>query len=982
VTENIGFRWVVIAGVIGLATWASIANWPLNLGIDLAGGNTITYSIDPAVLDEFIRGGGDLETAMEQSIKIIATRIDQLGVKDLSVRREGRDRILIQAPRLSEEETAEIKRRMVQLGDLKFLIGLGGLRGGGTDALEVPSRVPGAFETYTFDEAAANAQRSAAIEAGLEKVRAARAAGQPIPRDAYLDGTSYQLEAEPGRPLPIFWKPFAPSVTARQLNIPESAAKVALANAAAGREYNPAHIKGGWLYADPKFYSGGPNDRGFSGRDILAVARSTDRMGLRAVSYRVRTERQSDFARYTNKYLKRPMAIVLNDEIWTWPTIDQELRDSVQIYNHAGFSKEEQDWLVNCLQSGSLQLRPRLEGEDKIAAALGEEAVSRGVMSTILSAVLIFAFMVVYYRFSGLVAILTLTMNLGLTIAVMALFRATLTLPGVAGLVLTIGMAVDANILIFERIREELQRGRSLLAGAQAGFDRAFVTIIDSNLTTIITAIALYNFGVGPIKGFAVTLMAGMVCSLFTAIFVAKTVFATVLGAGIVRKLPMMRLLPDGLHLDFLRHARTWVIISSLAILGSVVLFAGSGDSKYGLDFTGGYVVRMNLKDSLTTADVSAAVAGIRTAEGAQKYPQSEPTALRDSAGERPSSYHTFDIKIQSLIRASEATITERVHADLRTILGPALERADRAVYDEPRAEWKITFRLASPMSRDDLGPKLGNWKDARGQTPYDAAHFEHLDSEERRGQVFAREWRIGINEKTVLGHEILDDLQAALGSAMFRTPDGAVDEGATFAKLSYVGPNVVADLKANATIAILVSLVGIILYIWLRFKELKYGVAAAAATFHDAIIAVGAVVLFNGTGLVHVPINLPIIAGFLTIMGYSLNDTIVQFDRVRENLGNVSGSFRDVVNLSINQTLARTVLTAITTFVTVVVLFAANMGQESGIEGIAFCLLVGVLVGTYSTIYVASPVLVWLHEREGASGATRPAPKARVTAG
>ena len=225
---------------------------------------------------------------------------------------------------------------------------------------------------------------------------------------------------------------------------------------------------------------------------------------------------------------------------------------------------------------------------------------------------------------------------------------------------------------------------------------------------------------------------------------------------------------------------------------------------------------------------------------------------------------------------------------------------------------------------------------------------------DEATGEMTAQQYRITLNEKNLIGkEEILDQLVTAFEAKLPKTTvpgsDAAtVDYGVAFPKLSFVGPNVVADLKTKAVVSVILSLIALILYIWFRFRELNYGIAAAVAVFHDVIIALGTVVIFNSIGLVHVPINLPIIAGFLTIIGYSLNDTIVTFDRVRENLGNVKGKFHEVVNLSINQTLARTLLTSMTTFAVVLVLFVLNYGAESPIEGIAFTLMIGVLVGTW----------------------------------
>ncbi|MSR75072.1 MAG: protein translocase subunit SecD [Planctomycetes bacterium] len=959
-SDKLSMRWFVVLCAVALAGWATASNWPLNYGIDLMGGTTLTYSVDPQTVRALVGAGGNQQQAIDETIEVISTRIDTLGVRELTVRQEGGDGIVLQSPNLSREEADEIRRRMVQLGQLEFPVGVGKLNQR-KSSFDVPGKTPGSIENYAFNEDEAEKARQAALEAGKTLVAIAKAAGKPIPLAAYRDGMAYEMKNADGRGVGIFWKPWTAGETARRTaGASEAEVRTAMNAAQRGEDYKKELITGAWVYYDPMYYGGGL--KGFTGKDIVNPKPGKDEFGKRTVTYGIHNERQGDFEEYTQKYVNQPMALVLNDELWSAPTIQEALRDSVQIRGGGtGFAEEEQGFLVNCLQSGSLKLRLIPGQEETIAATLGTEAVNRGWMSVILGAALVFAFTLVYYRLSGMIAVITLILNIALVVALLALFRATLTLPGIAGIVLTIGMAVDANILVFERIREEQAKGKALLAAVDAGFNRAFITIVDSNLTTVITAALLYRYGVGPIKGFAVTLMAGLVASLFTAVFVAKTVFLTFLRNGSITQLSMMRWVPENLGWKFLSKARICVTASVIAVVLSVVAFVAAGDAKYGLDFTGGYVVRMNLEQPTSTGEVSSALAALKTESGLQKYPQVEPTGLGSSADATGTMFKTLEVRIQTATKASPEDMKARVGGDLAQVFASDFNNLKSATFNEDNGQWDLSFDLKNAMSRQIVEGRLYDFADSRGEHPYQGIAIDGLQfSTDAVGDEVASDWRIQVNEKNLLKHELVGDIVTLFGSRMPQL-DGKPNENLAFGKISYVGPNVVANLKKQAIVAVVLSLIAVVLYIWMRFKELRYGIAAAVATFHDAIVALGAVIVVNKLGWVHVPINLPIIAGFLTIMGYSLNDTIVQFDRVRENLGNVKGSLADTIDLSINQTLGRTLLTSLTVFITVLVLFLMNRNQESGIEGIAFTLLVGVVVGTYSTIYVASPIVIWI---------------------
>ncbi len=987
-TDKILFRWLVICAVVLCAAWSITSN-DFQQGIDLRGGVTLSYEIDRDSIQELREAQAadstqTLEGALNDTVRVISTRINSMGVNGLTPRAEGTRRILIQAPTLSEDQLEEIKRRMVQLGKLEFPVGIGRLKSQQDPRLRI-TNADGTDTTIPFNEAEFDKQRADRIAQDAPKIAEWVAAnpGQIPPPELYRAGDAY-LYVHEGQERPeIVWKPWSAGEAARLINnavdspaspyhvgrsVTQSEVQDALIAARAGKPHDDKLIVGGWLYYDPDLY--GEGLRGFTGRDISNPRRSRDPdTGSLTVVYDVNEDRQGDFEDYTDSYINHSMCLVLNDEVWSNPNIQSALSDVVQITGgNPGFTQEEQSYLVDCLQSGSLKLRPTLQSEENVDATLGKEAVDRGVLATILGGVLVVVFMIFYYRVSGVVAVIALLLNLGLMVAMLMLFQAVITLPGIAGIILTIGMSVDANILIFERIREELAKGKALIASVQSGFDRAFVTIIDANLTTMITAVILYQYGVGPIKGFAVTLMAGIACALFTALFVAKTIFATALGREwITGTLKMTRWVRPDLRLDFVGKAKKTVMGSAVGIVAALAIFFGS--DPYGLDFTGGTIVRISLEGEATTESIKEKVSAIKKDDGATFFPQVQVTKLIDVREVDGKTYNQFDVHLQTVQSLTPAEALGRVNSDLETIFDDRLHSVEEPTKNARTNEWSFVVRLKDPASTDSVSTDINTYVDPElGGRPFETVRVLPVSPEEDPETLVqtASLYRFDVNEKALVNKdEILSQFVQVFNAQLPKKADGTVSYAESFPKLTFVGPNVVADLKTQAIVAIILSLIALILYIWFRFKEIKYGFAAAIAVFHDVIIALGVVVLFNASGLVHVPINLPIIAGFLTIIGYSLNDTIVLFDRVRENLGNVKGTFAEVVNQSINQTLARTLLTSLTTFAVVLVLFSLNYGAESPIEGIAFTLMIGVLVGTYSSIFIASPMVIWLHGRE-----------------
>jgi SecD/SecF fusion protein len=447
--------------------------------------------------------------------------------------------------------------------------------------------------------------------------------------------------------------------------------------------------------------------------------------------------------------------------------------------------------------------------------------------------------MLVYYLFSGLVANIALLMNIVVLMGVMCAIGTTLTVPGIAGIVLTVGMAVDANVLIYERIREELEAGKSIRGALAAGYGKAFGTIFDSNLTTLIASVILIFFGTGPVKGFGVALTIGVTVSMFTALVVTRLIFDAMLNRNKLKKLRMLHII-RGSHIDFLKWAKPAFVASWLLILVGIGYGISRGSSVMGVDFAGGDLVTMNY---------------------VQKVPVEKIRSALDEA------------------KIGEATIQYQESA-------------------------------------------LDNHRSLQVTTAF------------------------GTGEKT------RDTLLAKFPEAKFAPQ--AIDK---------VGPVVGAQILKSAIISGLLALFGILVYVAMRY-EFSFAVGAVIAILHDVLMTMG---WFFLTGR---QLNAPIVAAILTIIGFSINDTIVIFDRIREDLKlGIKGSFKEIINRALNQTLSRTIITSGTVFLSTLSLYLFG---GSVINDFAFTFLVGILTGTYSSIYIASALVLWWHRGERPKAASQ----------
>jgi len=543
------------------------------------------------------------------------------------------------------------------------------------------------------------------------------------------------------------------------------------------------------------------------------------------------------FAEVTAANVGRRLAIVLDGKVQSAPNIKEAIPSGEAVIT-GRFSVEQAQDLSIVLNVGALPAPMVIEEERTIGPLLGQDSINKGVKASIIGCALVFVSMVIYYLLAGFISVIALFLNLLMTLGILGMLpllfpgvSATLTLPGIAGIALSLGMAVDANVLINERIREELSAGRTLRTAIANGYDRAFSAIFDSNLTTLIAAFLLFQFGTGPIRGFAVTLTIGLIASMFTAIVVTRTIFEILLYFGWLKSLPMLQLIKET-RLDFIGKRKIFYVISLIVITAGLVAFFNKGKQAYGIDFAGGQLQEYSFK-----TDVS------------------------------------ID-KVRSVLKE--------------------LNLADASIQqfkDNPRV---ILIRTAQDQS------KL-----------------------------------------------ITDKLKQTFP-----------DENIQVLRIERVGPVAGKHLKTKAVYALIWSLIGILIYVAFRFKHFNFAVAGVIALFHDVLVALGFLAL---TGR---QIDLLSITAFLTIAGYSINDTIVIYDRVRENSRLLrKASLKDLINLSVNQTLSRTLLTSAITLLTVIAIFLYG-GEVLG--NFAFTLLVGFISGVYSTIFIASPlVLAW--SRKGA---------------
>jgi len=955
--ENVGRKVTLIVilllvsiGLMVVPRFMDPPRAPFQLGLDLKGGTRIVYRFD---FDEARRTGqigpNDSEAEiLAQTVTILKKRIDPTGTREATVRTEMPNRIVIEIPGDSAIESSQQAQSQLvgaldaTRSDLLVVVDAAGFSSSGVieiggeqvrfEAREgnTLKRLQRAYNGVQAQHAEGEAVRlvnSDSIRAALENLGELAFLIRAEDRDfvgAETDLTREQeklqtwIEANPGVPVTAFnaVKPEQGGPDARIRWYPRRY----------GDEIGPA-----MPVLVPK-----TDLETFRGQDLARVFPTVGSLSYPAVGFEMRADRVGDFADFTGANVKRDMAILLNDEIRSAPVLNSKLVGSAII--EGKFKPEEVRDLVTVLRSGSLRLKPELDHTERVGATLGDDYVQRGVYSSVLAMALVVGFMIVYYRRLGVFAALALLTNLIMFLGGMAFLQATLTLPGIAGIVLTVGMAVDANILIFDRLREEAEKGRNTKQAAKAGFDNALSAIIDSNVTTFLTALVLYKLGSGPVRGFAVTLMVGVLTSVFAALVTTRVFVHWALQKG-AERFVMGRWMADA-NYDFLAKTKVAVVGSLIVCLGGLAAFFALPDAeKLGVDFTGGGEAHLATAQPQDIDDMRARVAAI------PGIGDSAEVKGVISAREKDGRFTQFRVSFKE-DPGQGRDARQEIQATLKDVLlGEPIQLDMRTEGEDSLADVRLYFRTAPPE------PEV--------KTALEAAGLREVTVMlgDRAGAFTASAKTAAGRERGELENAIRGSFEA-LGSSVPHEFSNPILE------YSQVGPQVVTELRDSALLALAVSLFITVIYIRVRFAEYSFGVAAMVALVHDVLVTLGALSIGNHFGLVNGELNLAMIAVFLTIIGYSVNDTIVIFDRVRENLPKSNAPLRDVLNKSINETLSRTIMTSLTVFLAIFVQYIFNVGTGNVLESISYAMLFGTLSGVYSTVYIANPVFLWLETR------------------
>ena len=725
----------------------------LNIQVDAEEGNfpRITLKLTPDEI-KFIH-----KNAVAQSLEIIRNRIDQFGVAEPVIIRQGEDEIVVQLPGIKDPDRA--MGLIGQTAQLEFKMVAD------DSGVEPAQLVDKAIKSGQWKTGDSRRQLNLALQGYLPK------------------GTE------------IYFQRIIDNQTKRESKVPILLNSQVLMT---GEMVKNAQVRIGGTFNEP-----------YVSLDL------TGRGG-------------KIFATITEKNVNKRLAIVLDEVVRSAPVIREKiLGGSAQI--SGSFSHEEATDLAIVLRVGALPAPVEIIQNLTVGASLGQDSINKGLTSGLFGALMVLVFMVIYYRLSGVIADLALVLNILFLFSGLAMLGATLTLPGIAGIILSIGMAVDANVLIFERMREEFELGKSVKSGVDSGFNKAFWSIVDSQVTTLITALALFLFGTGPIKGFAVTLSLGIIFNLFAVLFCTRLVYDWLYTTRKLHELKFLRFVKKP-SFDFMAIKKFAFGLSALLVIMGMVSFVEilRGDANLGVDFSGGSLLQ---------------------------YKAEQPFQL-----------------------------------------------------DEVRTAFK--------------------------NGGYDSIDLQQVTGENRLIV------KIKKSEDTVghLGEEITTILTQAEGDKAF-----------ILESQSEIGSSISAVLRNKAIQAIAISLIGVLFYLAIRF-DFSFGLAAAAATFHDVLVVLGICWLLN------MEITLLLVTALLTLAGYSLNDSVVVFDRIRENMGkHHEWKFSDIINLSINEVLGRTIVTSLTTALVLAALFFFG---GSAIHDFSFALLAGVVVGTYSSIFIASPLL------------------------
>ncbi len=817
----------------------------------------------------------EAESAIDNSYNVLRNRIDRFGVVQLNIQKlERQGRILVELPGVKEPE--RVAKLLTGTANLEFWTTYSAPevwtyleRANSTLATILSADEPAAVSKADSSAPAESREKESLLDIPQDELLLDTAGLDLL---SGLDSTSVlddqEAEFYKENPLIAVLTPyldnernFIPGSTVGVVLLKDTAKVNAYLSIPQIKQLFPSDMKFSWhfqpdgteqqfirLHALKSTRNGQP---ALDGKYVTDARVGTDPYtGEFNVSMNMNSEGAKRWANLTRENVGEALAIVLDGLVYSAPTVSEEIKGGSSSIS-GNFSQTDADDLANILKSGKMPARARIESSEVIGPSLGAKSVRDGMHSFLIAFVVILAYMIFYYsRRAGLVADIALLANMFFLVGVLASLQAVLTLPGIAGIVLTIGMSVDANVLIYERIREELNAGKNLKTAIKDGYKNAYSAIFDAQLTTFLTGLILFFFGTGPIKGFATTLVIGILTSMFSAIILTRLMYEGMLSKGrnITFDTRLTRNAFKNTKIDFIGKRRIFYLISGTIMLASVVSLATRGLNK-GVDFSGGRNYVIAFHHDVETTEVQSSLAG--------------------AFGEAPmvityGNKSTVRVTTKYLIEDESPTVDSTIVAQMYEGLKPYLD--DGATLDE--------F--------------------LNGQEYIISAHK--------------------------------------------------------------VGPTIANDIKRVAVIVIFASLLIIFLYILIRFRNWQFGLGAIAALMHDVLIVIGLFSLLHGIMPFSLELDQSFIAAILTVVGYSINDTVVIFDRIREYVGLQKKRERsEIFNSALNSTLSRTFSTSLSTFFVLLSIFI--FGGDV-IRGFIFALLIGVVVGTYSSLFIATPVV------------------------
>lgn len=1018
--ENLG-RLLLIACMVLLAGWAVSDLDRFRLGPDLSGGTILIYQVDKSEL----RDSGRFN--MEELLPALKRRLDPAGLYNYVIRALGDDRVEIIMPKAKAGDVDLIKRRISTVGQLQFKILATTQKERHRDLIEDaedawPNKIVGPTEApigtfIRFGE-------WNAIPDNEENAELIKQAKEAWPNKEISSTVRFvprvDISAEEGTQVnPVTQTERGQTyVLARWNN--KGVERI-------GEEYG--HLVR--IDENGNRYVLVVEDEYDVTGEYLSRVEPTMQDGEPAVAFNFNSVGAGKFYQLTSDYRPEPdgfqyqLGVVLDNRLRSAPSLRDRISGSGVI--EGGFTSKEVDELVSILRAGRLPfaLQKSPSSEYQIAPLLGKDTIYKGATSILAGLLFVLIFMAMYYRFAGFVAILALSFNLLFTVALMVLFKATWTLPGLAGLVLTVGMSVDANVLIYERIREELNRGASLGMAIRNGYEKVFWTIFDSNTTTIITGIILYAIGTDQVKGFAVTLILGILTSMFCALYVTRVIFETMYTSRKLNRLNMAQIMTNA-NYNFLAPRKLCYMLSLGVIVVGLAAAIYRGQNNFDIDFTGGTMIGLHLKEDLDSGTVrklatDGGLSNVAVEKIEYSVSESDGQAAKTTGShyvirttERDPDLRSADQNGDGRLIRQEFPGSDEAFAALDKDGDKILSQGEMndapGVRDKVAAAFKdylelphMSFTDPQPVDIAELEKQLEQASEQdKAQLTTLVERFRSFDGGQQSTITFdefrSPDFLAGnLNDVLrILVPEVADPSQlyalVPVGEAVQpaggvrETPDykeyrlamsrdlkpilerlqTRVKNSPEFDQFSQFGAQVAGETQNIALAAIIISWICIIIYVAFRFGSWAYGLAGVIALVHDVLVATGVFALVSLLGatfpalnsilITDMKIDLNVIAALLTLVGYSINDTIVIFDRIREIKGKSPRLSADIVNSSVNATLSRTIITTLTTLMVVTVLFIFG---GAGLRGFSFVLVIGLLAGTYSTIFIASPLLL-----------------------